>query len=255
MSRGVKHTIVHRSHMVQRGPNWFGRHRAFTTTDLVVAICAILVVGHGVVAAGHALRERHRERVCADNLRQLSAALKSYSELHAGALPTWSGWHVAPNGTSAQDEPGLGWTEQLMKGGVMSLDVGAHYCPAFPPAARFTYFLSSRWLKVQQPERASLSWAEIHLPDRFVLSGDCTAPGLYFPPFGSAGLTTNDCDKDDASGKALLFAGEDGGVNMHPHGNNVLFADGHVAAFTEYDPTRMTYHPSRMQDWADVTAE
>jgi len=37
---------------------------------------------------------------------------------------------------------------------------------------------------------------------------------------------------------------------MHRGGNNVLFDDCHVEVFTEFNPNRMTFHPTRMLSWA-----
>jgi prepilin-type processing-associated H-X9-DG protein len=42
---------------------------------------------------------------------------------------------------------------------------------------------------------------------------------------------------------------------MHRKGNNILFGDGHVQIFTRHDPLAITYHPKKMLDWPDVTAD
>jgi prepilin-type processing-associated H-X9-DG protein len=69
-------------------------------------------------------------------------------------------------------------------------------------------------------------------------------------------FTTNDCDKDDAVGPAVAFFGEEGGFNVHRMGNNVLFADGHVAAFRRFDPRAMTFDPHVPGvTWNDVPAK
>ena len=47
----------------------------------------------------------------------------------------------------------------------------------------------------------------------------------------------------------VLFFGEEGGLNMHRAGNNILFADGHVAAFRKFDPQSLTYHPTERKNW------
>ena len=47
--------------------------------------------------------------------------------------------------------------------------------------------------------------------------------------------TRDDCDKDDATQEALLFADETGGLNMHHGGNNVLFGSGHVSLKEQFD--------------------
>ena len=45
------------------------------------------------------------------------------------------------------------------------------------------------------------------------------------------------------------------GRNMHPGGNNVLFADGHVACYKRFEATDMTFNPRRMQSWAAPVGE
>ena len=46
------------------------------------------------------------------------------------------------------------------------------------------------------------------------------------------------------------------GRNVHRGGNNVLFADFHVATFRKFDPTSMTFHPSKPGvSWHDLVNE
>jgi prepilin-type processing-associated H-X9-DG protein len=90
----------------------------------------------------------------------------------------------------------------------------------------------------------------------FILSGDCTAQVYYPPPFGTdTGSNKDDIDKDDGATRCVVFFGEAGGFNMHRQGNNILFADGHVATFKRFDPQAMTYSPHAMLDWDEVEAE
>lgn len=42
---------------------------------------------------------------------------------------------------------------------------------------------------------------------------------------------------------------------MHRSGNNILFADGHVAIFKKHDPHAITYSPDRMENWDEVTGQ
>ena len=68
--------------------------------------------------------------------------------------------------------------------------------------------------------------------------------------------TTDDCDKDDAVGRALTFAlDKAGGLSVHHGGNNVLFMDGHVAWKRKFDTTEMTLDPRQMLSWGEVTGK
>ena len=80
-----------------------------------------------------------------------------------------------------------------------------------------------------------------------------TAQRAYIPPFGTVDKPYDNTDKDDSGHRDLVFFGEAGGYNMHRHGNNVLFADGHVNIFKRHDPQALTYHPDRMLDWDQVS--
>jgi hypothetical protein len=95
--------------------------------------------------------------------------------------------------------------------------------------------------------------SEIRKSTQFILGGECTQQSLYPHSFGTADYTQDDCDKDDAVHEGVVFAGAQGGRNMHKSGNCILFADSHVSLFRNFDPTAMTYHPRKMQDWARVT--
>jgi prepilin-type processing-associated H-X9-DG protein len=135
---------------------------------------------------------------------------------------------------------------------------GAIYsCPAFgldPPCSN--YFIEARWMYLHQPLLRTIKFSSIRDSSRFILSGDCTAPVYYPRMFASTpGGAQDDIDKDDGATKCLLFAGENGGFNMHLSGNNVLFADGHAGTFKAFDPSLMTYSPHANEDWADVTGE
>jgi prepilin-type processing-associated H-X9-DG protein len=46
-----------------------------------------------------------------------------------------------------------------------------------------------------------------------------------------------------------------GGMNMHRQGNNVLFADNHVATFRKWQASELTYSPKTMATWEDVGPE
>ena len=59
-------------------------------------------------------------------------------------------------------------------------------------------------------------------------------------------------DKDDNGTACIQFFGEEGGMKFHPAGSNILFADGHVAAFRKYDPQAITYHPTQRMNWGEV---
>jgi prepilin-type processing-associated H-X9-DG protein len=102
----------------------------------------------------------------------------------------------------------------------------------------------------QSPIIRSMQISKIRNSTTYVFAGECTAQIYYPPPFGTdLSSDFEDIDKDDGAIKCLAFFGEEGGMNMHRQGNNVLFADNHVATFRKWDPTALTYSPTEMLPW------
>ena len=81
----------------------------------------------------------------------------------------------------------------------------------------------------------------------FVLSGDCTNPMFYAPPFGTNEQhKIDDADMDNATQPCLDW---DKPAHLKKS-NNVLFADGHVASYSKFEPGEMTHDIfKRGVDW------
>lgn len=227
------------------------RQSAFTLIELLVVIGIIGLLIAMLLPALSRAREQSKTVKCASQLRQLGVALNSYAANYKWQLPAWSGWHVAGGDGTGDDEPGDGWTEQLARyfTGPTSQ---VYNCPNFPEEYRINYFLTARYSYVSG-NRRTMKLSEVKRSSEFVVSGDCTQASLYPRVFGTSGAEHDDCDKDDATQQGVVFANENGGLNIHRGGNNILFADGHVALFLAFDPTAMTFHPRKMQAWRDVT--
>jgi len=232
--------------------------RAFSLIEVVVVIGIIAVLIGLLLPTTRIVRERAKAVQCASQLRSLGQALFAYAAQHGGTLPVTSFWHVAGGDGTGDDAPGPGWTEQLAPWYAPPTS-SVYDCPAFPAEGyRIHYFLSARWARIANPFRpATLSLARIRTSSQFVLGGDCTGGMLYPISFGQrADFSTDDCDKDDAIDPCLTFPSDPGGgLALHSGGNNVLFADGHVDWKEKFDPQSMTFHPTHIQAWADVTEE
>lgn len=225
---------------------------AFTLIELLVVIGIVSILIAMLLPAMSRAKEQAKTVRCASQLRQVGIALNNYATVNKGLLPAWSGWHTVDGNGTGDDTPGDGWTEQLTKY-IARASSEIYNCPNFPEDYRINYFLAARFSYVTG--RHTMKLSEIRRSSEFVLSGDCTAPGLYPSGFGTAGSVGDDCDKDDATQQGVVFKNEPGGLNMHRGGNNVLFADGHVTLFLAFDPTAMTFHPRKMQNWASVTRD
>jgi prepilin-type N-terminal cleavage/methylation domain-containing protein/prepilin-type processing-associated H-X9-DG protein len=236
--------------------------RGFTLVELLVVIGIIALIVSMLLPAVNRARQQAIAVDCASQLKQLGIALQIYAENNKGLYPTWSGWQTYPNsGVGEDDTLDLAWTEQLEPYYVKPDNV-IYNCKAFPEMYRVNYFLSARWTYQRDvaqgwggPNRP-LRRTDVRNSSEFIMSGDTTQPLLYPPNFGTAGgKTQDDYDKDDASQEAIVFRGMAGGINMHRGGNNILFGDGHVALFRDWEPGSMSYHPRERQDWAGVVGD
>jgi prepilin-type N-terminal cleavage/methylation domain-containing protein/prepilin-type processing-associated H-X9-DG protein len=233
----------------------FARSRAvcgFTLIELLVVIGIIGILMAMLLPAMSRAREQSKTIKCASQLRQVGQAVHSYANFNRGWIPSWSGWHVAGGDGTGDDDPGDGWTEQLAPY-LSGPTTPVYNCPSFPEDYRINYFIAARYS--HRAGRGSMKLSEIRKASHFVMSGDCTQQSLYPSSFGTAGNRPDDCDKDDATQQGVVFGNEPGGLNVHRVGNNVMFSDGHVEMLSRFDPTRMTYHPRKMQNWAAVTGD
>jgi prepilin-type N-terminal cleavage/methylation domain-containing protein/prepilin-type processing-associated H-X9-DG protein len=229
-----------------RFSNGSPRPRAFTLIELLVVMGIIGILIAFLLPALSRAREQAKTVKCAAQLRSIGQALQAYANFNRGWLPHWSGWHAVGGGD------GDAWTEQLARY-YADPTSQVYNCPSFPEEYRINYFIAARYSYVNG--RQSIRLSEIRKSTEFVLSGDCTAPSLYPAPYGTAGPSTDDCDKDDATQEGIVFASQAGGLNVHRKGNNILFGDGHVAIYPRFDPTQMTYSPKRMEAWSQVTPD
>ena len=75
---------------------------------------------------------------------------------------------------------------------------------------------------------------------------------LYPGPFGQSEHRLDDCDTDDAVLASLCFTYQAGGFWMHANGNDVLFDDGHVQIYRDFDPGAMTFDATAMRPWEQL---
>jgi prepilin-type N-terminal cleavage/methylation domain-containing protein/prepilin-type processing-associated H-X9-DG protein len=232
------------------------RHYGFSLIELLVVIGIVAILIAMLLPALVRARESSRTVMCAAQLRQIGLAIHAYASSNGGLLPAWSNVHSYPNDVNPNDPLGPGWIVLLTPYIGVHPDSPVYRCPAYPSDdSPVTYFISARWEHLQEPHVRSIPMGRIRLSSQFILSADVSSQDWYLPPFGNRHLSFDDIDKDDARNRCLIFFGEPGGYNMHRAGNNVLFADGHVQIFRQFDPTSMSYSPEIMQDWHALTGE
>lgn len=221
--------------------------QGFSLVELIVAVGVVFTLLALLLPALRVARENAQRIMCQSNLRQIGFAFQMYANSNKGWLPSWSGWHSTAFPADPSEEPS--WCGKLADS--LPPDSTVYQCPSFPqdPMKLHNYFIEAVWSGTNGMHSTKLS--DIRLSSEFLLSGDMTQPALYPAPLGTSSTQTDDFDRDDYGMACLCFAA-DGGFLMHRGGNNVLFSDLHVDTFAEFDPDRITFHPSRMLSWSGV---
>jgi hypothetical protein len=108
----------------------------------------------------------------------------------------------------------------------------------------FNYFNGVRAAFISDGGFSPVQSPKIAFPQAYVLSGDTIDNDQYF--------ASDDCDKDDYSQNCV--GGDDNGTpsvewQAHSKGQNILFEEGHVKWYNDYDTNEMTFRYDTMHGW------
>ena len=228
------------------------KRRGFSLIELIVVIGIIAILIALLLPAITMVRDHAKQVKCAAQLRGLGQAFANYAVAFKGAYPICSGFQIYGGDGTNGDDPGPGWTE-ILEPYYAKVSSGVYHCPSWDDPSLINYFIETKWLQVNG---RPLCWkaTDITVSSYFVLAGDCTNTMCYSPPSGdNTGHTADDCDKDSGLFDNVAFFGEEYGRNVHRAGNNILFADFHVAPFRKFEQTSMTFHPTKLGiSWYDL---
>ena len=194
---------------------------------MVIAIIAILAAL--LLPSLRASRERGRLSSCANNLRQVYLGLEMYADENSEYYPR----AIGGGDWGSTNDLSIGWLQRIhpyVKG------MKVYRCPGQPAGFEndFSYFLGSRAAYVAAGNQfAPFNRKDLKLPAQYILSGDSAYPNF----------DGSDTDKDNYTQDCLFTWNQSRQrAKLYHFGRvNVLFADGHVRAFTSFEGPEMTY--------------
>ena len=227
--------------------------RAFTLVELLVVISIIAILAALLMPGFNNAIKSAKGTKCAGNLKQIGAAMMAYAGENNGVFPI-SGGAIDYNNTGSG---AIGWTQQLDKylptnGGT---DLRIFQCPItsllYPNSKNYGYFNGAHAAYAAAGNTsAALRQSLIQFPSKLILAGD----------IASNMFTLTDTDKDDYT-QSPAFSDAATMAKMHSGKSNILFADGHVAAFSTFDYSKAAGTANTDSDtrsmtvWYDTVAD
>lgn len=207
--------------------------RAFTLVELLTVMAIVLILAALASVMLGKMRERGERGRVTNDLRQIGAALHAHASDNNGLFPT-AGATIPYD----QVDPDTGlpsWQEQLdpYTGNDRKIFGGAKREVLPSGELRARYFFGSAAAYESGPPGSSafqpLRLARIEKPGRYILAGQISEH-----PFQADDADCDNYTQDPAFGH---LGSSDDSVQL-------LFADGHIAAFKAFDPERMmtTYY-------------
>src|SRR3990172_5914554 len=144
----------------------------FTLIELLVVIAIIAILAALIIPALSSAREKGRQAVCINNLKQIYFALELYADDYDELYP-------CPAGAIAWDDTDpasgtYGWMQQIF---TYTKNKKIYKCPS-DKNSDYSYFLGTRAVYIATGGFANIQRKKIIYPGAYVLAGDTL--GFFF---------------------------------------------------------------------------
>ena len=194
--------------------------RGFTLIELLVVVVIIAVLAALITPAVHSSMQKARDAKSVSNLEQIGVALNGYASDHGNFYPLAAG--DVSYQPELSDPATWPWQQQIEAYIGQSRKV---FQSSNVPGVEYGFYLGSRAGLLESGEFNAVNRMRIAQMSKHILAGEC----IYW-----TGSET-DADQDDYS-QTPSFKPDGGKGQWTP----LLFADGHVQRYDQFDPTVMT---------------
>jgi prepilin-type N-terminal cleavage/methylation domain-containing protein/prepilin-type processing-associated H-X9-DG protein len=217
------------------------KRNGFTLIELLVVIAIIAILAGLLMPTLGKAKAKAAAAQCCSNLHQVFLAMTQFADDNKEMFPESGAmvkWDQIDSTTGRQS-----WMQQVFP---YVKSKAVYHCP-LDAASDYSYFNGARAAYVDTGEFSPLDRRKLDYPAAYVLSGDTggAAGGSLFDPL--------DADKDDYTQNCVggPTAGSDAWMawRRHGHGQNLLFADGHVQWYGRYVASDMTFRYDTMSTW------
>jgi len=214
--------------------------KGFSLIELLVVIAIVGILAALILPALAGMQERGKRGKTASNLRQVGAALVCYASDNGGSFPAPHGsvpYSLSPN--PADPATPVAWQQLLDPyidfSGTSTSTIGSRAVFNAPTGVSYrtnSFFFGSFAASYEvnhdntSVNPAALSLKKITRPSMHILGGEVGSTTQF---------AQDDADKDDYAQNNPAFSGNNTNRLVQ-----ILFADGHIGAFKQFDPTVMT---------------
>jgi len=214
--------------------------RGFTLIELLVVISIMALLIAILLPALSSAKQAAIQTRCSAQLKQIGLSLDMFANDNneryplAGIVIDWGELDVVTGKPS--------WMEQCYEY-IGSKEILSG-CGTYPDYSPYHYFLGTRAAWIEHGEYTEVVRMRIKYPGKFVLGGDNNWK------FNENSPSTIDADKDDYTQPTMAFAEDANHWSPHHNGGlNVMFADGHVDFFRQFESAMMTFRYDTMSAW------